>query len=120
VIDMKKTILLISILFINIVVGCDKNEKITRLLKSTDLNEVIEGAFLAGKSKNEKHVPLLLLNANDWRTSTSFRFKGFSVYEEKMYALEQIYNISPPKPIKSMPDSLIINFYDSIYKSRLK
>jgi len=45
VIDMKKTILLISILFINIVVGCDKNEKITRLLKSTDLNEVIEGAF---------------------------------------------------------------------------
>ena len=109
--------IIIVLLFLS---GCkSKDDKITDLLSSTQKDDVIYGAFLASKSNNEDFVPLLLKDANDIRSTTMLKFKGKSVYQEKMIALKKIYKISPPKEITMDPDSVIICFYDSIYKSKL-
>ena len=96
-----------------------ENNKISELLRSTQKDDIIYGAFLASNSNNEDFVPLLLKDANDIRSTTMLKFKGKSVYQEKMIALKKIYKISPPRKITMDPDSVIINYYDSIYISKL-
>jgi len=85
--------------------------QIMQMLKSNDTEKLILGAFEAGESGKTKFVPLLLLNANNRGGCTNIRFKGFSVYQEKMIALRKLLRIEPPIPITRYPDSLIIRFY---------
>jgi hypothetical protein len=95
--------------------GCNYDEKIATLLNSSKKNDIILGAYLAGESHKLEFVPLLLRNANDVRISTNIRFKGMSVYQEKMIALKKIFKLGPPTEITEKPDSLIINFYTLKY-----
>lgn len=106
---MKGKFLLFSLLLIFI--GCNSDDEIFRLLNISNKNDLILGAYKASKSKNRKFVTLLLKNADDRRMSTNIRFKGFTVYQEKMFALEQIFQKSPPAPISWSTDSVVIKFY---------
>jgi hypothetical protein len=97
---------------------CNSKSRVYSLLSSSEKDDVIEGAYLAGESKNVEFVPLLLKNAWDEGTSTNIRFKGFSVYQERMIALRKIFNKYPPKDITYRPDSSIITFYTVLAKSK--
>lgn len=98
-----------------------KSEKeIKRLLNSDKLGEIIEGAFEAGESGDKEYVPLLLHNAGNPSVTSSLHFKGFSEYQEKMYALKKILDVDPPHPViggHSEPDSVNIKFYMQYWKN---
>jgi|GEM_PF-2436202 hypothetical protein len=115
---MKKTnfILLSSFLML---VSCNRDKEIRRLLNSNIPNEIIEGAYKAGETADEQYVPLLLKNAADGREGTSLQFALLTVYSEKMFALERILHVSPPHPfwkIKTPPDSVNIKFYSALWQ----
>ena len=100
--------------------SCNKDQQIIGLLQSSEKDDVIKGAYMAGESGNKKFAPLLLQNANDFRTSTNIKFKGYSVYQEKMIALKKIFNQEPPVKIINKPDSVIIQFYTALYNRNTK
>ena len=102
------------LLLFTILISCNNEKEITRLLKSNDKENIILGAYKAGESKEKKYVILLLENTDDKRVSINIRFKGFSVYQEKMIALKKIFATEPPKEITAEPDSIIINFYTNL------
>jgi hypothetical protein len=64
--------------------SCNSDEKIEKLLRSSEKEDIIEGTYKAGETENRKFVPLLLENANDPRRSTNLKFKGITVYQSKM------------------------------------
>jgi len=101
-------------------ISCESNRNIIKLLNSKDKDELIEGAYLAGESGNKKYSSLLLKNADDVRTSTNLKFKGYTVYQEKMIALSKIYNKKPPIEINERVDSSIIIFYIQLSQSSQK
>ena len=86
---------------VTVAYNCSSNDKerICNLLKSSDKNDVIKGAYLAGESGDSAFVPMLLKDSWDARMSTNVKFKGFTVYEEKMVALKKIYKKEPPLDI---------------------
>jgi len=43
-------------------------------------------------------------------------FKGFTVYQEKMFALKRICKREPPVPITYLPDSAVILFYSKLFQ----
>lgn len=86
-------------------------DEIFKLLNSDQPRDLIFGAFDAGESKDTVFLPLLLKNADDPRMCTHIRFKGFSVYQEKMGAIKKILNVTPPTEITHKPDSTVIKFY---------
>jgi hypothetical protein len=94
----------------------NSDRRIQNLLNSNKTDDLILGAYKAGKSEDKKFIPLLLKNAADARTTTNFRFKGFSVYQEKMIALKKIFKTEPPLRIENIPDSNVIKFYTDLYK----
>jgi hypothetical protein len=99
--------MMMPFLFIN----CNSDQRITKLLKSNNINDIIKGARKAEKSGKVKFIPYLLNDAGDPRRSTSLQFKGVSVYQAKMEALENIFKKSPPQKIDRKVDSTIIEFY---------
>jgi hypothetical protein len=98
--------------------SCNSDEKIEKLLRSNDKEDMIEGAYRAGETGNKKFVPLLLRNAYDPRGTTNLKFKGISVYQSKMGALKKILKQEPPVTITRKPDSLVIKFYTETYINR--
>jgi hypothetical protein len=96
--------------------SCNSDKEITRLLNSEEKEEIILGAHKAGESGDKQFVPLLLKNADDRRASINIKFKGFTVYQEKMIALRKIFKQDPPTKITDKPDSLVINFYTELSK----
>lgn len=94
--------------------SCKSDAKILMLLKSSETEDVIIGAFYAGESEKQKFVPLLLQNADDERTSINLRFKGITIYQAKMIALKKIFKKEPPVPITFKVDSSVIVFYKNL------
>ncbi len=100
--------------------SCNSDNKSNNLLTSNDTDDIIEGAIKAGDKRDEKFIPLLLAKAGDARGSTNFNFKGVSVYQAKMQALQKIFKVNPPVGITDEPDSTIIKFYMELYKKEFK
>lgn len=101
-------LLIVIILF----AACKPSDNdIKTLLQSKNIDDRIEGAYKAGESRKTVFIPYLLHNANDPRVSTNLRFKGFSVYQEKMIALKKILKVEPPVKITWDTDSTVIRFY---------
>ena len=94
--------------------ACSKDEEIQRLLKSKNIDNIINGAVMAGDSGDRKYATLLLTDAADQRATTMLRFKGYSIYQVKMYALEKIFKHSPPVKITSEVDSVVIKYYENL------
>lgn len=106
----KNYIIILTLVFF-LMLSCNKDKKIEKLLNSEDKQDLIEGTFEAGETGNEKFIPLLLKNANDPRVSTDIHFKGISVYQSKMIALKKILKQQPTVDITRKPDSTVIKFY---------
>lgn len=98
--------------------SCENRDRIIDLLRSQEKDDVIKGAYLAGESGNKEFVPLLLNNAWDFRRSTNLRFKGYSVYEEKMIALKKLFGKAPSVKITFEPDSTVIDFYINLSREK--
>jgi len=116
---LKSTLLICLILFI----ACNRDKEIKRLLNSNSPTEIIEGAREAGDTQNKVYVPLLLQKANDPAASTSLRYKGFTVYTEVMFALEEIFKAKPPHAYSGIlrsPDPANINFYNDLWRKNIK
>jgi len=96
--------------------SCQSKSKIIALLESQEKDDIIKGAYLAGESGDKEFIPFLLSGAWDFRRSTNFQFKGYSIYEEKMIALKKIFGKAPPVEITYMPDSTVIDFYIRLSK----
>ena len=107
---------LINFISIFLFISCRNDTEIIRLLKSSNHSDIILGAFKAGEAGDKKFVPYLLSNADDPRASTTLQFKGFSVYQEKMGALEKIFKRQPPVKISRQPDSVVIKFFIEMAK----
>ncbi len=109
----KICLFILSLFFIS----CDKEEEITQSLKSTDIDKIICGARMAGETGDAKYVPILLQDDGNPSIGTDIHFKGFSIYNEKMYALKKILKIAPPhKIIQLSVDSANIKFYDDYWR----
>jgi hypothetical protein len=120
---MSKRFSFILFLLVFLIVSCDRDKEIRQLLNSKNPNDIIEGANKAGQTHEKKYVPLLLNNAADPRVATDLHFKGFSVYTEKMYALQDILHVKPPHHfghILEEPDSVNIKFYNDLWQSMNK
>lgn len=99
-------------IFFALLVACNNSDNdIKALLKSENIDERVEGAYKAGESGKTEFIPYLLENAGDPSISTYLQFKGFSVYQEKMIALEKILKQKAPVKIIRKPDSTVIRFY---------
>jgi hypothetical protein len=96
--------------------SCNNNKKIIELLNSNEKEDVILGAYKAGETGDKQFVPLLLKNIDDPRRSTNLKFKGITVYQAKMEALEDIFKKKAPAKITYKVDSTIINFYTRLYQ----
>src|SRR5258708_22557922 len=85
-------------------VACKSSDNdIKTLLQSKNVEDRIEGAYRAGELRKTEFIPYLLQNSDDPGRSTNLRFKGFSVYQEKMIALKKILKIEPPVKITRDP-----------------
>jgi hypothetical protein len=118
---MKKYLILFVIALI--ISSCNKDEEIRQLLNSERPYEIIKGAYEAAESGNQAYVPLLLHNAGDPRATTELHFKGITVYEEKMFALEKILKVKPPRPYNypyDIPDSTDIKFFNGLWQKMNK
>ena len=68
-------------------------------------------------------MPLLLHDDGNPAGTTVLKFKGFTIYQEKMFALERILHIKPPHkviPVSSDPDSVNIKFYSVLWQKMNK
>jgi hypothetical protein len=99
--------------------SCNTDENIIKLLNSEDKEDIISGAYKAGKSGDKKFVSLLLQNSDDPRRSTNLQFKGITVYQAKMTALKKIFKQEPPVKITYQTDSSIIKFYTELLQKPL-
>ena|ERR1700744_2391490 len=103
--------------------SCDKDKEITHLLNSKKPNELIEGVYEAGNSRDVKYVPLLLKNADKPWASTLLQFKGITVYTECMFSLSKILHVKPPHkfggPLETA-DTVNIRFYSYFWQNRMK
>ncbi len=99
--------------------SCSRDKRIRGLLSSKSATDIEEGALEAGETGDEQYVSLLLHDAGNPSASTSLRFKGFTIYTEKMYALRDILHVSPPHHfggILETPDSVNIKFYTQYWE----
>jgi hypothetical protein len=63
------------------------------------------------KSNDVSYVPLLLKNSGNPYGTSEFGFKGVTVYEEDMYALQRILRVKAPNPVSDSVDSVNIKFF---------
>ena len=106
----------ISILSILIITSCNQNDEIIKLLSSDETNDIVAGAYKAGETHEKKFVPFLLKDAYDPSMSTDLFYKGITVYQAKMTALEKILNVKAPKVITYQPDSAVLKYFMNLTK----
>ena len=63
-------------------------------------------------------IPLVLVNPYDQRESSRLPYKGQTIYQAKMEAMQRISESSPPAKITYKIDSSIVSFYTTWAKSK--
>ena len=87
------------------------NEKLWGMVKSDNVNSIIDATLEIQKTKNKSMMDALLYKPADPRITHRLKYYGMSIYQIKMLSLEILTEIKPPKEITYIPDSSIINFY---------
>jgi len=112
-----KSILKLTLLILFFLTGsCSKDKEIKRLLTSSKPYENVEGAYQAMQSDDLNYVPLILKNSGRPGATTALQFKGVTVYEESMYALQHLLHVKPPNLITDSVDSVNVKFYINYWK----
>jgi len=103
-----KLFILIPIIFF---LSCNEDSEIKDLLSSNSAYDNISGIDKAGKSGNQKYVPILLKHAGNAHATSDFRCYGCTVYQQSMYSLKSLLHVSPPHKIEMDVDSVNIQFF---------
>lgn len=117
---MNKNLRTFIFLLAIITTSCNKDAAIKRQLNSKNIDDIIMGAYEAGESGDKAYVPLLLHNAANPAFGSDVRFKDYSVYREKMSALQKILHVKPPhnyQGIEIAPDSTNVKFYTQYWEN---
>ena len=104
-------------ILIGILIACISCERkldrvdIIKMLNSNNKDSIILGCRYVSQQKDTTYYAHLLKNPYDPRISHMLKFKGESVYQSKMKALEEITGLKAPKKITHEIDSSIVLFY---------
>ncbi len=104
---MKFVFLLFSLVVI--INSCDQSGKYKNDLLSNDKAVICKACYELGELKDTSAVRLLLNQSMDPRVTHHHKFKGMSVYQCKMSALQKISGIKTNFDYR--PDTTIINVY---------
>lgn len=116
---MKKTVRILTIVVLFKFTFCkDNRNKISNLLSSDDKDSIMNGIYMVGEARDTSFVGEILKNPFDTRISHNLRFKGMSLYRQKMIAMKKLTDSIPPNKITDTPDSTVIQFYLEIAKKR--
>jgi hypothetical protein len=89
----------------------NSNQNVTNLISSNEPGKLVEAFYLVGENKMIDYVPIIFEKIDDPRISHNAKFKGISVYQSKIIALEKISGIESPRNVTYKPDTVIIKFY---------
>lgn len=101
--------------------GCSKNydrSTLKRMLKSSDVEQIIEATNYISDNRDTSMVEDILAHTFDPRITHLSTYKGMSVYQIKMGVMKEITGISPPNRTTYIPDSVNINFYLKVSKEK--
>lgn len=122
--QMKIEIIIKGILILLIIQSCSalKNdkEKIWIMMKSDNIDSIIDATIAIEKVKDTSMFEAILYNPYDPRITHRLNYKGMSVYQIKMEALQYLTGEKAPKEITYMPDSSIVFFYRQVVKNKEK
>lgn len=107
---MKQYLVASIVLFFSLI-GCNRFEKIERMLKSEDKTEIIKGCSKINGQEDTVFIDLILENPYDVRISHDYRFKGVTVHKAKIRAMERISGLRPPNPVTFSVDTINVEFY---------
>ena len=71
----------------------------------------IRTSFLISEIKDTSYIPQLFKNIYDQRITHDYRYLGMSIYQSKIYAIQEMSGIKAPKGITRNVDFTIITFY---------
>lgn len=95
-----------------------KKDKIVKFLKSNEVDSLMQGIYMVGETKDTTFVDKILQDPIDTRISHHLRFKGMSLYRQKMLTMRKLTGTPPPHEITDQPDSIIVQFYIEKAKER--
>ncbi len=84
--------------------------------RSGNVDSIMLACELIYESKDSTLIPELFYDIYDPRASMSFRHKGMTVNEVKVWTLGRISGISPPRRIDSNINLNYVEFYRKIFK----
>ncbi len=94
----------------------EKRERIISMLRSKNKDTIVNAIRLVRDNNDTSMIKYLLEDLNDPRVTHKLPFKGKSIYQIKVEALEALTGVSPDIAITYRPDSNIIKFYlDKVY-----
>lgn len=95
--------------------SCTTDEKtLIKMLNSDKKIEVIKAINYIADHHKTHMVKYLLTDAMDPRIIHDLRYKGMSIYQIKMGAMERLTGIKSVKEITYQPDSAVFKFYLNI------
>lgn len=97
--------------------SCNKvieEKKLVEMFNSGDKKQIILATNYVSSHKEVRMVKYLLADAMDPRIVHDIRYKGMSIYQIKMGAMQNLTGVKPLKKISYQPDSSIFRFYNEI------
>lgn len=91
--------------------SCNLNQEVIADLRSDEPNRIIKACAKLEDADDAEFVPILLEQPCDPRVTHLLKYKGMSVYQQKMAALKRISGIAPPHKLTYRVDSSIVDFY---------
>lgn len=82
------------------------------MVRSEKIGKIVNATEEIRKSRDTTMIGALLYNADDPRLLYFLSYKGKSIYQIKMEALQEITGIAPPHKITDAVDTSIIQFYN--------
>ncbi|WP_316817154.1 hypothetical protein [Pedobacter nyackensis] len=105
-----------NIIFIGffILVSCTRvieEKKLVEMFNSKDKRQLLTAIDYVSDHHQVHMVKCLLSDALDPRIVHDVRYKGMSIYQIKMGAMQKLTGVKPVKKITYRPDSSVVDFY---------
>ncbi len=110
-------------LFILILNACSERqlniEDYRKMLTNNNVDSIFIACYHLGEFKDTQSISKLIQDLNDTRTTNNIRFKGMSIYQCKIGALQKITGLKFGNP-DYIPNDSIINLWQNWWKSNQK
>jgi len=107
----------ITLIIFAFIFSCKNNEKLAPYLESSNSDSLIIG-YNNVKYGDTQFIKKIFDSAYDGRETFILDYKGQTVYQAKMNAIQRISGIKPPKKITYKPDTTIVEFYRNWAKEK--